>query len=128
MLGTEAQFGGPQNMSELLQYIRDFQFAAPSADIRAYAASMVTIQEQISTIASTIAESPSVATMLSTQQLDTLKRFSNKGKSKKTGNSNKKDKRDYSKATCQDCMGTGHYAGKHCPMYKEFLASKKQRI
>ena len=99
-------FGGPQNMSELLQYIRDFQFAAPSADIRAYAASMVTIQEQISTIASTIAESPSVATMLSTQQLDTLKRFSNKGKSKKIGNSNKKDKRDYSKATCQDCNGT----------------------
>jgi hypothetical protein len=47
---------------------------------------------------------------------------------KKIGNSNKKDKRNYSKATCQDCMGTGHYAGKHCPMYKEFLASMKPKL
>jgi hypothetical protein len=132
MLGIEAQFGGPQNMTELLQYIRDFQFAAPSADIRAYAASMVTIQEQIATIASTIAESPSVATMLSTEQIDVLKKFGSKGKckgkDKKMDKANKKDKRNYSTTICHDCQGTGHYAGKHCPLYKEFLASKKPKL
>jgi len=113
MLGIEAQFGGPQNMVELLQYIRDFQFAAPSADIRAYAASMVTIQEQIATIASTIAESPSVATMLSTEQIDTLKKL---------------DKRDLSTVICHDCGENGHYAGTQCPLYKEFLASMKPKL
>ena len=108
----------------------DCQFAAPSADTRAYAASMVTTQEQVSTAASTTASAPSAAATLPVEQTEVLKKLGHKGKHKCREKSKDKskptEKRDYSTATCTDCSGTGHYAGKHCPTYKELTESKRQ--
>ena len=68
---------------------------------------------------------------LKSEQTEVLKKLGHKGKSKssdkKKGKLQKKEKRDYSSATCTDCSSTGHYAGKHCPTFRELTESKKQK-